>query len=160
MFDVPFGKSDARARYRFREIIGKPEDEYSPLSEIDYDLLGNLADAKDLHSLVDDPKEWEIIHVFRGESQISKGTLGFDIGYWGSNHFSLIGDTIVTPFFHSPPPEDFHELASSFSRLNEHLLFKSTEDAETFRRYYKSKSWAEEEFMEGEFCIIRIDEVP
>ena len=158
MFDVPFGKSDARARYRFREIIGKPEDEYSPLSEIDYDLLENLADAKDLHSLVDDPKKWEIIHVFQGEFQCSEDTLGFDIGYWGSNHFSLIGDTIVTPLFHNPPLEGLHDLASSFSRLNEHLLFRSTGDAETFRRYYKSKSWAEEEFAEGEFCIIRVDE--
>jgi hypothetical protein len=39
MFFVPFSKTDARARYRFREIIGKPVDEYSPLSGKSYDLL-------------------------------------------------------------------------------------------------------------------------
>lgn len=133
MFFVPFGKTDELARYRFREIIGKPVDEYSPLSDRSYDVLDSLADAKELYFLLDDPKQWEIIHVSREESLGSKSTLGFDIGYWDLNHFSLIGDTIVTPRFHPPPREDYANLSRAFSKLNEHLLFTSINDAESFR---------------------------
>ncbi len=157
----PLGKTDARARYRFREIIGKPVDEYDPTSGKSYDVLDNLADAKELYFLLDDPRKWEIIHVSRDETQDSENTLGYDIGHWDSLHFSLIGDTIVTPFwyrwFHTPLREDYPDLIREFSKLNEHLLFGSIKDAENFRSYYKSKSWAEEESRGDEFDIIRID---
>jgi len=157
----PLGKADARARYRFREIIGKPVDEYDPLSGKSYDVLDNLADAKELYFLLDDPRRWEIIHVSRADSLDTENTLGYDIGHWDSMHFSLIGDTIVTPFwfhtFHTPPREDYVELTQEFSKLNEHLLFASINDAENFRSYYRSKSWAEEECIGDEFDIIRVD---
>jgi hypothetical protein len=157
----PLGKADARARYRFREIIGKPVDEYDPSSGKSYDVLDNLADAKELYFLLDDPRRWEIIHVSRADSLDTENTLGYDIGHWNSLHFSLIGDTIVTPFwfhtFHTPPREDYVELTQEFSKLNEHLLFASINDAESFRSYYKSKSWAEEECIGDEFDIIRVD---
>jgi len=157
--DVPLGKTDARARYRFREIIGNPSiDEYT--SGKSYAVLDNLTDAKELYFLTNDPRRWEIIHVSRAESRVSENTLGYDIGYWDSDHFSLIGDTIVTPCFHGPPREDYFELACTLSMLNEPLLFPSINDSENFRSYYKSKSWAEEEDivdMGDKFDIIRVD---
>jgi hypothetical protein len=155
----PLGKADERARYRFREIIGKPVDEFDPLSGKSYDVLDNFADAKELYSLLDDPRRWEIIHVSRADSPVTENTLGYDIGHWNFLHFSLIGDTVVTPFWESinrPPREDYVELNREFSKLNEHLLFSSIKDAESFRSYYKSKPWAEEG---DEFDIIRVDAV-
>lgn len=163
--ESPFvnGKADARARYRFREIIGQPEDEYDPLSGKSYDVLDNLADAKELYFLLDDPTRWEIIHVSRAGSLDSENILGYDIGHWNFPHFSLIGDTIVTPLmyhtFHTPPPEDCAELAYALANLNEHLLFSSIKEAENFRSYHKSKPWAEEECAGEEFDVIRVDAV-
>jgi len=162
-FGVTFGEADARARYRFREIIGKPLDEYDPypLSGKSYDVLDNLADAKELYFLLDDPKRWEIIHVSLEGSLNSENTLGYDIGYWGEDHFSLIADTIVIPCWHPPPPEDFEEFVRVLHKLNEHLLFTCSNEAEDFLSYYRSKSWAEKEYGGGdEFYIIKVDKVP
>jgi hypothetical protein len=159
----PLGKADARARYRFREIIGRPVDEYNALSGRSYDVLDDLADAMELYFLLDDPSQWEIIHVSRADSLYTETTLGYDIGHWNALHFSLIGDIVAIPFwfhtFHTPPREDYAELNQELSRLNEHLLFASINDADSFRSYYKSKSWAEEECAGEEFDIIRVDAV-
>ncbi|MGE5294175.1 MAG: hypothetical protein ACM3VT_05050 [Solirubrobacterales bacterium] len=109
-----------------------------------------------IHGLLDQLSSWEIIHVQRDEFLVSDATLGFDIGYWSGDHFSLIADTIVTPMWHPPAPEDWGELLGQLSRLNEHLLFARPEDAAAFRAWYISRPWAE---TEGEFCIIQVDQV-
>ncbi len=145
-------KSDAEARRRFCEILGDPP--YDP--NVDEDLLASLGDAREVLSLTDDPARWEIVHLARGEMASGGTPLGYDVGYWGGDHFSLIADTIVIPCWHPPIPDDFIELAEAMSELNAHLLFDSAARAGEFRTYYKSKPWAETEDYEGEFCIIRV----
>ena len=149
-------KSNAKARMRMREILGEPDEDID--SQIDEDLLPSAEDARHVLSLVDDPIRWEIIHVSKTDNINALHTLGYDIGYWGGDHFSLIADTIVAPHWHPPALDDLDELAQKLSCLNEHLLFRSGEDAKRFREYYKSKSWAETE-EDNEFCIIRVDGV-
>lgn len=86
--------------------------------------------------------------------------MGFDTGHWGGGeHFSVIADTIVTPKWHGPDPEDYKELASQLSRLNRNLLLDSVQDAGLFKAYCKSKEWAEIEDEAGEFFVIQVDEV-
>ena len=131
--------------------------EVEALEESGVDMRSN---ALDIHGLLDQPDSWEIIQVRRDEFQTGPATLGFDIGYWDGDHFSLIADTIVTPMWHPPIPEDFAELIHQLSGLNQHLLFSQPQDAEEFRAYYKSKTWAETEDEEGNFCVIQVDLVP
>jgi hypothetical protein len=145
-------KSDSKAQRRFREIIGDlPCD-----PEINEEALASLIDAKEILALTDKPSTWEIIHIARGDNRSVGTFLGYNIGYWGGDHFSLIADTIVVPRWHPPVPDDFTELAEALSCLNESLLFNSSADAEAFRNFYKSKPWAETEYREGEFCVIKV----
>lgn len=123
---------------------------------MDEDLLKLLRDAVEVLSLTDNPSTWEAVHFSRcGASDLGK-LLGYDIGYWGGDHFSLIAGTIVIPRWHPPAPEDFADLAAALSCLNENLLFDSTVDADEFKQFYKSKSWAETEDYDGQFCAIRV----
>jgi hypothetical protein len=149
--DVP---SNRDARARLDEILGKSDD----LDDICH--VPRIEDALQIHRLLDEPESWEIIQVRRDEFQTGPATLGFDVGYWGGDHFSLIADTIVTPMWHFPIPEDFAELIGQLSNLNQHLLFARPQDAEGFRACYESKTWAETECEVGEFCIIQVDLVP
>jgi hypothetical protein len=149
-----YGKKNSESRSRIREILG---DEFSGdvNRDVDDDLLPSHADARNILSVVDVPSLWEIVHISRGNHSGGNHTLGFDIGYWGGDHLSLIADTIVTPRWHPPALDDFAELANAMSGMNHNSLFDSYEDANCFRKYYESKSWAET----GEFWIIRVDEV-
>ena len=115
-----------------------------------------MRDAEEVVSLTDDSSIWEIINVSRGNAGSVGTPLGFDVGYWDGDHFSLIADTIVVPRWHPPVPDDFAELAAALSCLNENLLFDSSVDAEAFKEFYKSKPWAETEDHEGEFCVIKV----
>lgn len=148
-------QTDARARHRFCEITGEAG---ADDDDFDYDLLSNAADAMEVMSLVDDPDKWEIIRVSR-LSESRHGALGFDIAYWGGDHFSLIADTIVIPTWHPPDSKDFMALREALSSLNACLLFDSAQAAEDFKTYYKSRPWAETEATDGEFCIIRVEAV-
>ena len=127
--------------------------------DTDVDLFQSLDDSRIVYDVLDHKDQYEIIKVYRNEYTSSSITLGFDIGYWGGDHFSLIADTIITPMWHVPIREDFEELRQSLKDLNNNLLFKSYLEAEKFREYYRKKIWAETEFYEGEFCIIKIDKV-
>lgn len=142
--------SNREARTCLDRSIDKSDDSY------DICLIPRLEDALHIHELLDQPSLWELIHVRRDELLASETTLGFDVGYWSDDHFSLIADTIVTPIWHPPALKDWEELAGQLSRLNEHLLFARPEDAAAFREWYISKPWAEEG-EPGEFCIIQID---
>jgi len=145
-------KSDAKAQKRFREILGDvPCD-----PEINEEALASLSDAREILALTDEPSIWEIIHVVRGNDRSVGTFLGYDVGYWGGDHFSLISDTIIVPQWHPPVPDDFAELTEALSCLNGNLLFNSSADAIAFKKFYKSKSWAETEDCEGEFCVIKV----
>ncbi len=129
------------------------------ISDTDMDLLPSADDLKIVYDALENKSMYEIIKVYRDEHSINSMTIGFDIGYWGSDHFSLIADTIVTPMWHGPIEEDYKELRKILKRLNNNLLFKSYLDANKFREFYRSKSWGETESYEDEFCIIGIDGV-
>ena len=131
-----------------------PDDDYQ-----DMDLFPTLQLALAVLQHLDEPVNWEIIGKRRNDFGASENTLGFDVGYWGGDHFSLIADTIITPAWHPPPPEDFQELKDRFGSLNPNLLFSTPEDAARFREYYLTKSWAETEDIEGEFAIIQVERV-
>ncbi len=144
--------SNQRARWRFREIIG----EDNPGEDYDEDMLPNLTVAQEVYLLLDDPDEYEIVIMSREPLGTDIRSLGFDIGYWGGDHFSLICDSVIMPVWHPPDPTDFNELADKLKGVNEHVLFQTCAEAEKFRSYYMTKRWAESETVPGEFCIIQI----
>ena len=125
----------------------------------DEDLLSTLDNAVYVHGLLDSPGEREVVSVRRLDFRQSEATLGYDVGYWGGDHYSLIADTLVAPTWHGPPDSAYAELAAVLSPLNSHLLFPTPADAAAFRSYYLTKEWAETETTEGEFCIIQVDAV-
>lgn len=145
--------SDGLARKTMRYILG---DELR--LDCDNDLLSSLEQAQEVFELLDSPQEHEIIYLRRNKFDQTDRTLGYDIGYWGGDHYSLICDTVVMPTWHPPEPEDWGELAEKFKILNSNLLFSSPTEAEKFKAYYKTKEWAETE-TNDEFCIIQVDEV-
>ena len=146
-------KSNAEAQRRFREILGDPTD----ILDIDEDILASPRDAWEVVALTDDPSMWEIIHISRGDTKGIGTLLGYDVGYWAGDHFSLIADSIVVPRWHPPVPDDFADMVAALSCLNANLLFKSATDAVEFKRFYKSKPWAETEEVDGgEFYVIKV----
>ncbi len=144
-------KSNAEARKRFCVILGDRPDDL----EDDEDFLPSLREAREVLNLTDDPSIWELIHLSRGDARGVGTLLGFDVGIWGGDHFSLIADTIVIPRWHPPIPDDFTDLASALSCLNENLLFNSPADAAEFKKFYMSKPWAETEPPDG-FWVVRV----
>lgn len=145
-------RTEQAARRRFLKILG---DEI-PESDFDEDLLADYSAAREVFSLLESPDEYEIMQVAREPFCEAPDCLGFDIGYWGGDHYSIICDSAVRPLWHPPQPECFDELASELSMVNEHFLFRSAEDAVCFRSYYRTQNWAETEFRPGEFCIIQL----
>jgi hypothetical protein len=142
------------ARLRLSEIVPETTPEYS-----DGSFIETIEDAKSIYGMLEDQACWEIIGIRRDFFGQDRRTLGFDIGYWGSDDFSLIADTIVTPRWHAPDPDDYAEIASRLSVLNKHLLFNTASAAAEFKAYYKSKPWAETEDEEGEFCVIQVSKI-
>lgn len=146
-------QGNKEAREHFYEILDRSEDDY------DNNLIERLPDAREIFSLLECPDQWEIIEVRREDFAVGPATLGFDVGPW-SGVYSLIADTIVVFAWHPPPASDYAEVARQLASLNQYLLFPQPEDAARFLAYYRSKSWAEKEGHEGEFCIIQVDQVP
>jgi hypothetical protein len=145
-------RRNAKARLRFREILG--EQGFDP--EESEDCLSSLEDAAEVHALLETAGEYEVVLLERAFPHVSPGVLGYDVGYWSGDHFSLICDTLVAPLWHPPQPEDFGELAMRARALNDHALFPSAVLASRFREWYVRKPWAETEHEPGEFCVIRV----
>lgn len=146
------------ARLKIWELYGPdPNDHWTLADWFDPDLLANLADAQAVLALTQPPGDFEIIQVTRGDAATTAATLGFDVGYWGSDHFSLIADVLVFCRWHSCPTANLPTLAPWASRLNEHFLFASASDAAAYRTWYMEQDWAEVESHEGQFQVIRID---
>lgn len=123
------------------------------------DLILSYDDMVRTINKIKNLNDYDVIFIRKEPFEFNNNLLGFDIGYWEGDHFSLIADTIITPTWHGPPEEDYLELSEKLKSLNENHLFKTEEEAEKFKQYYKSKSWAETESYEGEFCIIQVDKV-
>src|SRR6185295_10537326 len=109
----------------------------------DDDILFSLQDAEEVWRLLEKPEDYEIVYVERTHFTSEYDELGYDVGYWGGDHFSLIADAAVMPRWHPPDEDDFLHLAERLRSLNEHALFATPAEAAAFRKYYKSRSWAE-----------------
>jgi hypothetical protein len=154
---------DARLKM-FEFVKHKHEAEllYSDFND-DIDSFSSIDDALDVYNLLLNKIDYEIIEVRRGKYDLNDLFLGFDIGYWGGDHFSIISDTVIAPQWHPADPKDFNELSKYFDKLNSCLLFDNEEDAIEFRKYYKGKDWAETDMPnndeETEFYLIQINKV-
>jgi hypothetical protein len=144
------GFGQAAARRRFRELIGPSAAEIQ-----DENILSSLTDAEGIRTLLDHPEQYELVYVERNHFTNQHELLGYDVGYWGGDHFSLIADTVIAPQWHPPDEDKFVEVADQLKCLNEHALFQTHRDAQSFREYYKGQDWAETEFN-NEFEIIRV----
>ena len=146
-------KTELPARRRFLELLGDDV----PESDFDEDLLPDYAAARDVFSLLESPNEYEIVQVAREPFFADVDCLGFDIGYWCGDHYSIICDSAVRPMWHPPQPECFEELVRQLRIVNESFLFSSAEGAVRFRSWYRTQSWAETESRPDEFCIIQVN---
>ncbi len=152
-------RRDEVARRKFLDINGEDRDDWDSYVEgWDYNqaLTQDLSIAEELQKIVDLPEDFEIIEVARDTFGTEYSFLGFDIGYWSGDYFSLICDSMVMPQWHFPASESFKELEKFARCLSEHVLFPNIDDAEKFRKYYRSQAWAEEEYPMGEFCVIQV----
>jgi hypothetical protein len=155
--DSPVGETEAEKR--MAELLG-PDPTLSYDVDFDPDLLPTLDVVHDVFSRVTRPVDWEVVRVRRSIEDVTPDTLGFDVGYWGSDHFSLPCDCVVMPMWHPPPPEDYDVVRRRLERLNEHRLFPTAADARSFRTWYVAQPWAETESHAGDFHVIRVERVP
>jgi hypothetical protein len=146
-------KTDHAARRRFLQMLGDDV----PESDFDEDLLPDYTAARDVFALLDSPNEYEIVQFAREPFLDDAVCLGFDVGYWGGDHYSIICDSAVRPLWHPPQPECFEELARELKIVNESFLFPSAECAAAFRSWYRTQYWAETESRPDEFCIIQVN---
>lgn len=133
--------------------------ELLPQTTVEFDeesLIDDYNSAMEVYALLEDQDSWEVIEVRRCNYGQDARILGYDVGYWNMDHYSLIADTAITPMWHGPAREDWTELATQLARLNKNNLFDSPSEAEQFRSYYRSKNWAEAESEPGEFAIVEV----
>jgi hypothetical protein len=153
-------RREQTARRRFLEMVGEDREEWDHyVFGVDYNkaLISSLRIARELYGVLDKPEDWEIVELARETYGTDYDVVGFDIGYWGSDNFSLICDTVVTPRWHPPAEEDLAELAQRLRGLNRHVLLPSADAAAAFREYYTSRPWAEEDVGPVEsFCIVQV----
>jgi len=151
------------ARVKMYEILKQKQDAFLNYADFVDDENGfiNIEDAKYIYNLIENKNEYEIIEVMRNNYTVTDKLLGFDIGYWGGDHFSIISDIIITPQWHPADPEDFKEIIYYANKLNQNILFKNENDALEYLKYYRTKKWAEtdapNENEESEFYIIQIN---
>lgn len=151
-------RDEITARMKFFEINGEDREEWDMyVGGYDYSksLISTFEQAHEIYSHLISPKDYEIVHLSREVYEENFELLGYDIGCWGGE-FSLISDTIVMPRWHPPAPADLVELSSRVNILNKYVLFQTLREAQEFKQYYLSKSWAEAENSPGEFCIIQL----
>ncbi|HET7434622.1 MAG TPA: hypothetical protein VFN10_07925 [Thermoanaerobaculia bacterium] len=129
----------------------------APEGEIgDDDVIETLELASFLRGLMPYPDTLEVIYVESGEVTTTHETLGYDVGYWTGDHFSLIADVAVTPLWHPPSPDAFADVAEHLLALNEQVLFPDYAEASRYRSFYRAQDWAETEFDEDQFRIVRV----
>jgi hypothetical protein len=148
-----YGKiAETEAQFYFDEITRKYQDNE------DYydDSFLSIDDCFQVFSKVRAKVQYEIIKIDKEQNSEDKNIYGFDIGYWGGDHFSIIADTFLYPMWHPAPENDFQELTKYYQLLNQYCLFNSYDEAKAYREYYLQKDWAEKESVPNEICIQRI----
>jgi hypothetical protein len=146
-------KTEYAARRCFLEMLG-PD---TPPGDFDEALFPDYPAAAEVFSLLESLDQFEIIQVAREPFLDNVNGLGFDVGYWGGDHYSIICDSAVRPTWHPPHRDCFDELARELRAVNESFLFPSAEAATRFRTWYRPQSWAEIESQPDEFCIIQVN---
>jgi hypothetical protein len=126
------------------------------LADTNGDLLSTLEQVQQVLALAPSLDLLEAVAVRRNSFITGPSVLGFDVGYWGGDHYSIVCDSVVTPTWHPPQPDDFQLLASLLGSLNEHLLFPTADAAITFRSRYTQFPWAETESYPGEFEVVQL----
>jgi hypothetical protein len=147
-----------KARRRIHELYGPdPSLYWTQPPWFDADLLPTLDVALEILRLSDEPSKREVVRVTRGAAASTPDTLGFDVGYWGSDHFSALADAVLLPRWHACPPDLLTSVDPWVRTLNEHMLFRTATDAMEYRRWYLEQPWAEEESEPEQFQVIRVD---
>jgi len=146
---------DVAARVRMLDFVGRWNEDYFGSVRC---VVPTVENAREIASLLETPSQYEIVRL----SQSSPGDvcdedkdLGFDIGYWGSDSYSIICDSAIWPRWHGPYDDVLPELATRLAELNPNCLFQTHEAADRFRSWYRTQEWAEQEGEPGEFCIIK-----
>jgi len=148
-------KTEPVARRRLRELLGDDEAD----DDWNDEMLPVLEAARDVFSQLESPTEYEIIRVARAPFLRDVDCLGYDVGYWGSDYFSIVCDSAVRPGWHPPDPECFDELERELRSVNESFLFASEEHAKQFRSWYRTQDWAETETEPDQFCVVQVNRV-
>jgi hypothetical protein len=131
--------------------------EFEYIENLDEFSFKNLNDAGEVHRLIENKDDYEIIEI-SDKTEADTKTLGFDIGTWWTS-YSLIADTFVIPMWHPPDFNDFDDIIRIGQRLNKFCLFDKYEDAVYFLEIYLSKAWGEKEMTPGQFKIHKISSV-
>jgi hypothetical protein len=147
-------RTEQAARRRFLDLLGDDV----PGGDFDEDLLPDYTTSRDVFSFLKSPNEHEIVQVAREPFFADVNCLGFDVGYWGGDHYSIICDSAIRPTWHPPQPECFDELVRQLKVVNESILFPTAESAAQFRSWYRTQNWGETETRPDEFCIIQVNE--
>lgn len=149
---------NTNARRRIFDLFGPdPTLHHSAPPAFDPDLLPSVELAEEIRELSDDPSRYEVLRVTRRTGDVTEGTLGFDVGYWGSDHFSALCDAMMMPRWHGAPLEAFEALRAWSAKLTPAQLFTTAENAGDFRTWYLAQPWAELEGYPGEIEVIRVD---
>jgi hypothetical protein len=126
---------------------------------LDGDAVPSLLVARKVRAATSVPEAFEIVRVELDKDQLSPGGLGFDIGRWGDDHFSILADALIWPTWHPCPREELRTLIPWAGTLNEHGLFASAEAARRYREWYIAQQWTETESEAFEFQPIRVSAV-
>ena len=158
--------STRQARLKMAEVLADKKESLEWNDYLDDEITFlRIEDARRIYDLLGNPNDHEIIMVRRHEYTLTPATLGFDIGYWGGDHYSIICDTFIRPQWHSSPEEEFHNLAPFASKLNRNVLFDDFEGAQEFLTYYRTTNWGEPddrfdpEQGTSDYTIIQVDGV-
>ncbi|GHV58705.1 hypothetical protein AGMMS49579_26330 [Spirochaetia bacterium] len=136
-------------------LMNKTLEKYSNDND-DMSLIMDIKECLEIYEKIEHKGNYEIIKSVKDDYMNEEKILGFDIGYWGGDNFSIISDSMILPTWHVAPENAYYELREYSLKLNQNLLFSNIEDTKEFREYYLKQDWAETETYKGQICIQKI----
>jgi hypothetical protein len=118
--------------------------------------IPTLEQLRAVEAVLESPGDYELVELC-SESDLPEQLLGFDLGYWDGEEYSIICDAAIWPAWHGPVPEALPALAGLVAQLNSHLLFASRSQAECYLDWYAGQDWAEK--PPEDFTIVAIGSV-
>ena len=159
-FRNEFILKEPKAQFQMYKILNK---QIKANTEENDDMLLRLSDCIMVFSKIINKNDFEIIKTIKKEFSTTyekyETFLGYDIGYFGGDHYSIISDSLLLPTWHGPPEDAYCELKDYSKKLNENILFNNLSDAQEFRDFYLKQEWSEKEMYDGEICIQKIIEI-